>query len=159
VVILEEAEAPLASGAGVTSVATPTSRGEVIAEPAPPSTLGERVVAIALGYLGYPYVWGSASAGGFDCSGFTQYVYGQVGVVLPRDVPGQWGVGAVVGRDSLEPGDLVFFTNTFEAGLSHVGIYLGGGQFISAASEERGVVVDDLSQPFWAARYYGARRP
>jgi len=158
-VLVEEAEPVLAESAVVTSHPTPTSRGEDTAQPAPASRVGERVVTIAVGYLGYPYVWGGASPGGFDCSGFTKYVYGQVGVALPRDVPGQWGVGAEVGRDSLEPGDLVFFADTFEAGLSHVGIYVGGGQFISAAGEERGVVMDDLSSLFWAARYYGARRP
>ena len=92
--------------------------------PAPPAQYGN-VVGVAMQYLGTPYVWGGAAPGGFDCSGFVQFVYSQVGVSLPHHAASQFGYGTPVGLSDLEPGDLVFFD-----GLGHVGIYIGGGQFI-----------------------------
>ena len=85
------------------------------------------VVGIAMNYLGVPYVWGGASPSGFDCSGFTMYVYAQVGISLPHNAAMQYGMGSAVGREFLQPGNLVFFN-----GLGHVGLYIGGGQFIHA---------------------------
>ena len=93
---------------------------------APPSGYGG-VVGIAMQYLGTPYRWGGASPGGFDCSGFVLFVYSQVGVSLPHYAALQYSYGVPVYRDELEPGDLVFFD-----GLGHVGIYIGGGEFIHA---------------------------
>ncbi len=111
------------------------------------------VVGIAMQYLGTPYVWGGASPGGFDCSGFVAYVYSQVGVSLPHYSGAQFGVGTPVSRDQLEPGDLVFFD-----GLGHVGIYIGAGQFVHAPHTGDVVKISSLSESWYAATYVGARR-
>jgi len=118
---------------------------------APPSQNGG-VVGIAMRYLGVPYVWGGASPSGFDCSGLVMYVYAQVGVSLPHYTGAQWNMGVAVSQSDLQPGDLVFFD-----GLGHVGIYIGGGQFIHAP--HTGTVVQISSMTGWyAATYVGARR-
>lgn len=115
-----------------------------------------RIVLTAQRYLGVPYVWGGTSPGGFDCSGFTQYVFALSGVGLPRTADMQFGVGIPVRYDQLQPGDLVYFS-TYEPGPSHNGIYIGGEKFISATSS-RGVAIDRLDSTYWGARYIGARR-
>jgi cell wall-associated NlpC family hydrolase len=118
---------------------------------APPSPYGG-VVGIAMRYLGVPYVWGGASPSGFDCSGLVMYVYAQVGVSLPHYTGAQWNVGVPVSRGDLQPGDLVFFD-----GLGHVGLYIGGNQFIHAP--HTGTVVQISSLTGWYAdTYVGARR-
>ena len=119
---------------------------------APPSQY-TGVVGIALHYLGTPYVWGGSSPAGFDCSGFVAYVYAQVGVSLPHYTGAQWNMGVPVSRDQLEPGDLVFFD-----GLGHVGIYIGGGQFVHAPHTGDVVKISSLSESWYAATYDGARR-
>jgi cell wall-associated NlpC family hydrolase len=126
-----------------------TADGAVVA---PPSRYGG-VVGIAMRYLGVPYRWGGASPStGFDCSGFTMYVYAQVGVSLPHYTGAQWNMGTPVSRDQLQPGDLVFFN-----GLGHMGIYVGGGNFIH--SPHTGDVVKISSMSGWYAQtYVGARR-
>ncbi len=114
------------------------------------------VVGLALKYQGARYVYGGNSpATGFDCSGFVQWVYGQYGISLPRTSYAQWNVGTHVAYDALQPGDLVFFT-TDGVFANHVGIYLGNGQFISAASPGQGVIVQSLSEPYFAQSYDGA---
>ena len=124
------------------------------------SNSGSTIVGIASKYLGTRYVWGGHSPAGFDCSGFTWYVYQQAGLYLPmHDLWGQLQAGPRIKQDSLQPGDLVFFENTYTWGLSHVGIYIGGGRFIHAASEWQGVRVNALSDSYWSARYFGASRP
>jgi len=119
---------------------------------APPSIHGG-VVGIAMRYLGVPYVWGGASPSGFDCSGLVMYVFAQIGVSLPHSSYVQFGMGAPVSMSQLQPGDLVFF-----AGASHVGIYIGGGQFIHAPHTGDVVRVSSLSESWYAATYVGARR-
>ena len=119
---------------------------------APPSQY-TGVVAIALRYLGVPYVWGGESPSGFDCSGFVAYVYSQVGVSLPHYTGAQWNMGVPVSRDELEPGDLVFFD-----GLGHVGIYIGGGQFVHAPHTGDVVKISSLSEDWYSQTYDGARR-
>ena len=119
--------------------------------PAPPSRYGG-VVGIAMQYLGTPYVYGGATPGGFDCSGFIMYVFAQIGVSLPHNAAAQYGYGTPVDRSQLQPGDLVFFN-----GLGHDGIYVGGGSFIH--SPHTGDVVKISSMTGWyASTYVGARR-
>jgi cell wall-associated NlpC family hydrolase len=117
------------------------------------SPYGGDVVSIAMHYLGVPYAWGGSSPSGFDCSGFVMYVYAQVGVSLPHYTGAQWSYGVAVSRDQLEPGDLVFFD-----GLGHVGIYIGGGQFIHAPQTGDVVKVSSLDDGWYASSYVGARR-
>jgi len=111
------------------------------------------VVGIAMQYLGVPYVWGGASPSGFDCSGFSMYVFAQIGVSLPHHAASQYGMGVGVSRDQLQAGDLVFFN-----GLGHMGIYIGGGQFIHAPHTGDVVKISSLSDSWYAATYVGARR-
>lgn len=113
-----------------------------------------RLVQEALRYQGVPYYFGGTTPNGFDCSGFTRYVYAQVGVTLPRMADSQYYDLPEVSE--LQVGDLVFF-ETYEPGPSHVGIYIGSRQFVNASSS-RGVVVDSLDSSYWSARYIGARR-
>lgn len=115
-----------------------------------------RILAMAARFQGVPYLWGGTTPDGFDCSGYTQYVFAQNGISLPRTADAQFEVGLPVTRSQLQPGDLVFFT-TYEPGASHNGIYLGDGRFISASSS-RGVAVDRLDSSYWGQRYIGARR-
>ena len=118
---------------------------------APPSPY-TGVVGIAMRYLGVPYVWGGATPAGFDCSGFVEYVYAQVGVSLPHYTGAQWNVGVPVARSDLQPGDLVFFD-----GLGHVGLYIGGDEFIHAPHTGTVVQISSLSG-WYADTYVGARR-
>ncbi|HEY3111045.1 MAG TPA: LysM peptidoglycan-binding domain-containing protein [Chloroflexota bacterium] len=122
---------------------------------------GWGVVAQASRFLGYAYVWGGHSPRvGFDCSGFTWYAYQLAGRSIPmHDLWGQMQSGPRVSQGNLQAGDLVFFANTYMPGLSHVGIYIGGGRFIHAGSERTGVTVSSLSDGYWGPRYYGATRP
>jgi cell wall-associated NlpC family hydrolase len=134
------------SGIGAGGV---TPDGAVIA---PPARYGG-VVGIAMRYLGVPYKWGGASPStGFDCSGFTQYVFAQIGVSLPHYTGSQYAMGTPVSRDQLQAGDLVFFN-----GLGHMGIYIGGGNFIHAP--HTGDVVKISAMTGWySSTYVGARR-
>jgi len=118
---------------------------------------GYALSGTALSLRGAPYRNGGSDPNGFDCSGFVKYVYGQHGVAMPREVREQFRVGKSVERSRLEPGDLVFFSTT-APGASHVGIVIGGDQFVHAPSERGAVRVESLSQSYWAARYLGARR-
>jgi len=111
------------------------------------------VVGIAMQYLGTPYVWAGSSPAGFDCSGFTMYVFAQVGVSLPHSSYAQYAMGVPVAYNQLEPGDLVFFD-----GLGHVGIYIGGGQFIHSPHTGDVVKISSLGEAFYAGSYVGARR-
>jgi cell wall-associated NlpC family hydrolase len=131
------------------------SAGAVLDPPAtyapPPSKYGG-VVGIAMQYLGIPYVYGGASPSGFDCSGFVMYVFAQIGVSLPHNAAAQYGYGMPVSRDQLQPGDLVFFN-----GLGHVGIYIGGGQFIHSPHTGDVVKISSISG-WYSSTWVGARR-
>jgi len=129
-------------------VAAATPEGSIVA---PPNTHGG-VVGIAMRYLGVPYVWGGSSPRGFDCSGLVMYAFAQIGISLPHSTYALWNVGVPVSRDQLQPGDLVFFS-----GLGHMGIYIGGNQFIHAP--HTGDVVKISSMTGWYdSTFVGARR-
>ena len=115
-----------------------------------------RLLNIAMRFGGVPYVWGGETPAGFDCSGFVQYVFRQIGINLPRTADVQYELGRKVLQSELQPGDLVFF-ETYEPGASHNGIYVGDGNFIGANSGT-GVAVASLASPYWSTRYLGARR-
>jgi cell wall-associated NlpC family hydrolase len=119
---------------------------------APPSTHSGAADA-ALGQLGTPYVWAGSQPGGFDCSGLVMWAFAQVGVALPHSSYAQYGYGVPVPRDQLQPGDLVFFD-----GLGHVGIYIGGGQFVHAPHTGDVVKISSLDEAWYASTFVGARR-
>jgi cell wall-associated NlpC family hydrolase len=111
----------------------------------------------ALTLRGAPYRNGGTDPSGFDCSGFTQYVFGQHGIPLPREVKDQFEMGKAVKPEQIAPGDLVFFT-TVAPGASHVGIALGGDEFVHAPSSAGVVRVERASSSYWAQRFIAARR-
>ncbi|WP_236588153.1 C40 family peptidase [Tumebacillus amylolyticus] len=118
--------------------------------------LGTKIVEGAKQFIGVPYVWGGTTPKGFDCSGLVTYVFNQNHVSVTRTSKQMFQSGQAVSTNALQPGDLVFF-NTSGAGVSHVGISLGGTQFISATSSS-GVKIDSLNSGYWGARYLGAKR-
>ena len=116
------------------------------------------LIDTALGLRGVPYRNGGTDPrGGFDCSGFTQYVFSRYGIALPRDVHSQFQEGKSVDRSKLVPGDLLFFATT-ERGPSHVGIVIGGDQFVHAPSTSGVVRIERFSSTYWSSRFLGARR-
>ncbi len=142
---------------------TGTSRGgsRPAAASTPEPTAGERVATVAKKYVGYPYAWaGSSPQTGFDCSGFDTYVYEEAGIPIPpHDLWGQMNTGPRIARQDLQPGDLVFFQNTYKAGLSHGGVYVGNGQFIHSIEPGVGVQFSSLDEAYWSARFLAASRP
>lgn len=126
----------------------------------PSSGSGSSAVSIAYQYLGVPYVYGGASPSGFDCSGFTMYVYNQLGISLPHGATPQLKYGTYVSRSELQPGDLVFFSDgSYPA--SHVGIYVGDDQFIHASSSSSNgycVCVSSLNTSYYSRNFVGGRR-
>jgi cell wall-associated NlpC family hydrolase len=142
----------------------PTAPEEAAA--APPATVsparrtadaGYALAGTALDLRGAPYRSGGGTPTGFDCSGFTQFVFAQHGVALPREVREQFKVGKVVQTDQMAPGDLIFFTTT-APGASHVAIALGGDEFVHAPSSTGVVRVEHLSSRYWSPRLLGIRR-
>jgi len=116
-----------------------------------------RVRAVSTRYVGIRYAHGGTGRYGLDCSGFTSSVFRDLGINLPRSARGQYGVGRFVGRSSLREGDLVFF-NTLGGGVSHVGVYLGGGMMANANSYFGRVMVESMNTSYWSPRFVGARR-
>lgn len=116
---------------------------------------GASVVAKAQSYIGSKYVYGGMSPSGFDCSGFTSYIYKQFGISLNRTAAGQYSNGTVVSKGQLQAGDLVMFG---KSGISHVGIYVGGGMMVHAANPSRGVTTDSIYSGYYNSNYVGARR-
>lgn len=113
----------------------------------------------ALQFVGTPYVWGGNAPGGFDCSGFTQYVVANtVGIDIGQGTHGQPGFGTWVDYGAWQPGDLVFFANTYGPGVTHVGIYIGNGEFVHAENYGTGVTISSMYSDYYSAHYYGATR-
>ena len=146
---LTEAQGQVLSSATVIGATGQTPGGETVV----PASAYTGVVGVAMRYLGTPYVWAGAAPGGFDCSGLVMYSYEQVGVSLPHSSYAMWDYGVPVSRDQLEPGDIVFFD-----GLGHVGLYVGGGDFIQAPQTGDVVKISSLDDGYYAANYVGARR-
>lgn len=120
---------------------------------------GNQIADFAMQYVGYPYVYAGEGPYAFDCSGFTKFVIANtLGMDITHDMFQQIEMGTPVGRDELQPGDLVFFANTFRPGLSHNGIYIGGGQFVHAENEQTGVKVSDLNSDYYGSRWAGGTR-
>lgn len=120
------------------------------------ATISGSLAADALKELGVPYHWGGTSpATGFDCSGLVQYVAGLAGISVPRTSSAQFGVGVPVPPSALAPGDLVFFDTYGWA--THVGIYIGGGQFVDAPDSGELVRIESLANSYWSARFIGAK--
>jgi len=133
--------------------------------PAPATPVAPRVelpqdqplIATALSFRGTPYRNGGSDPTGFDCSGFTQWVFAQHGIALPREVEQQFKVGEKIKQDDLKPGDLVFF-HTESRGASHVGIFVADDQFVHAPSSRGVVRVEYVNSTYWGRRFVGARR-
>ena len=122
-----------------------------------PTASAPAVISTALSFRGIPYRNGGSDPSGFDCSGFVQYVYAMHGRGLPREVHSQYRFGREVDRDDVKPGDLVFF-ETVSRGASHVGLAIGGDEFVHAPSSRGVVRIEKLTSSYWASRFVGARR-
>ena len=123
----------------------------------PAPELAATLIAIALSFRGTPYRNGGSDPTGFDCRGFTQWLFAQHGVALPRDVDEQFKLGNKIKADELRPGDLVFF-HTVSRGASHVGILVADDQFVHAPSSKGVVRVESINSSYWSARFVGGRR-
>ena len=124
------------------------------------SGVAAQVVETALSFVGYPYVYGGSSPKGFDCSGFTSYIYKQFGYSLNRTCSGQLDNGTPVSMSELQPGDLVIFKKYASSSgrASHVGIYIGGGEFVHASTAKVGVIVNKLTDAYYTTGFVGGRR-
>jgi cell wall-associated NlpC family hydrolase len=143
--------APASSGNDTPSAPEP--------EPEPVSSAGQQMADFAMQFLGQAYVWAGNQPGGFDCSGLTQYVAASIlGIDITHSTELQIGYGSDVAWGAWQPGDLVFFANTYAPGITHVGIYIGDGNFIHAENPSTGVVITSLDESYYSSRYAGARR-
>ncbi len=133
------------------------SRGDGTAVAAS-SGLGQQAANFGLQFLGCPYVYGANGPSSFDCSGFTSYVFRQFGYTLNRTASGQLSNGQSVSKSELQPGDLVFFRYNTTKAASHVGIYIGNGQFVHASTNTYAVQIDNLTYGHYNNVYVGARR-
>lgn len=126
------------------------------------ATISDRAKALGYGLeaVGMPYLWGGASleAGGFDCSGLVYWAYKQLGKELPRTSEGQWAGTVRIDASEAQPGDLVFFADTFGSGISHLGMYAGNGYFLHSQTEGTPVQVSSLNDPYWSAHLAGFGR-
>ncbi len=123
------------------------------------SASGNAIAQYALQFVGYPYVYGGSSPSGFDCSGFVRYVCSQKGYSVNRTASAQMDNGTPVSYSQLQPGDLVFFNNgNSSKRATHVGIYIGNGQFVHASTSTTGVIISDMNSAYYTTGFVGARR-
>lgn len=122
------------------------------------ASTGGSIVDYGKKFMGVPYVWGGTSPSGFDCSGFTQYIYkNAAGISIPRTTDQQYKIGTAVAKSDLQPGDLIFYENTYKKGISHVGVYAGNNMVLNATSSD-GIDLVSMNNPYWGPRYAGAKR-
>lgn len=139
------------------TAATLTSNGSTGTGASSSSTsAGQKIADYALQYVGYRYVYGGADPSGFDCSGFVKYVFTHFGYKINRTATAQLADGYAVSRDSLQPGDVIYFG--YGSTAQHVGIYIGNNQFVHAQNSSTGVVISSLSESWYANRYLTAHR-
>ncbi len=117
-----------------------------------------KLAGFAKMYLGFPYAYGGKGPSGFDCSGYTMYIYEKFGYKLPHSASSQMNFGQEIRRSELALGDLIFFKTMRSASINHVGIYLGDGVFIHAASGSGRIKIDSVFSRYYNSRYWGARR-
>jgi cell wall-associated NlpC family hydrolase len=140
------------------AVPRPFPGGDAPKTPAEASrSVGAAVAETALTFRGVPYRNGGSDPSGFDCSGLVQYVFAQHGLILPREVREQFAFGLSIPPERIETGDLLFFATTGR-GPSHVGIAIGGDEFVHAPSSRGSVRVERFTAPYWADRLVGIRR-
>jgi len=130
----------------------------VLTPPAVPASIGQQVADLVKGEVGAPYVYGGSDPSGFDCSGLVLWAYARFGVSLEHDESAALAVGSPVAQDALQPGDVLVFQDTYQAGPSHAGIYVGDGRFVHAEDEQHGVLVSRLDSEFWSSHFYAAAR-
>lgn len=123
-----------------------------------PSSVKQDIVRAAYTYRGAKYRYGGMSSRGFDCSGFVKFLYAKKSIKLPHDSRAMFRYGKPVAKPDLQPGDILFFANTYRRGISHVGLYVGNGKFIHASTPRRGVREDYLNADYYRRHYVGARR-
>ena len=121
-------------------------------------TIADEIIELAMQYLGTRYAWGGNGPNSFDCSGFMVYILRPFGITVNRRSADMALNGHYVPRHALEPGDLVFFATTGGSRISHVGMYIGGGDFIHSSSWRSGVTIDSLYHSYYARTYATARR-
>ena len=120
---------------------------------------GQAIADFALQFVGYPYVYGGSSPSGFDCSGFTSYVYKQFGYSINRTASTQLDNGYAVSMSELQPGDLVMFKKgSTSKRATHVGIYIGNNQFVHASTSSVGVIISSMSEAYYTTGFVGGRR-
>lgn len=147
----------LASGDGSIQYNTSSPVAKNASAAVKPETAESNLIQTALNLRGSHYVSGGTSRGGFDCSGFTRYVFAKHGVSLPHSSAAQSNLGQPISRGSLQAGDLIFFSTNGRR-IGHVGIYIGNSRFVHAARYGRGVTVDSINSSYYSSRYRGARR-
>ncbi|WP_083632286.1 C40 family peptidase [Domibacillus antri] len=122
------------------------------------SSIGESIITYGKKFMGVKYVFGGTTPSGFDCSGFVQYIFkNAAGISLPRTTDEQYKVGTAVAKSDLQPGDLIFYANTYKPGISHVGVYAGGNMVLNATSSQ-GIDLVSMNHSYWGPKYAGAKR-
>lgn len=147
-----------AATAFIAAVTLMTTASFAATETEAATTTGQKIVEYGKKFMGVPYVFGGTTPNGFDCSGFTQYIYkNAAGVSIPRTTDQQYKIGTSVAKSDLQPGDLVFYKNTYRRGISHVGVYAGNNLVLNATSSS-GIALVSMNNSYWGPKYAGAKR-